>query len=256
MGVAVEGDAVGPEVDHSLQRAIEADDVLLGQTVDEIQIDRPESCAPGFLDDGPRQLFALNPVHGLLNRLVEILHSDAHPVHSQVGEQGHGARRRAARVDLDGILAIRFELEMGGDDRHQLLQLIRLEERGRPSAPMELRQPAVAVQGFRHEPCFGRQVAEVLACPRMIPCHDLVAGTVEADRVAERQVNVHGQGARHGPETALAQPGTVGMLVESFDEPVRGGIRRVPGACMAVAPEYVGVDDQMALGYHRWLRAV
>ena len=80
VGVVIERDAVGGELEHLVDRLLERAAVLLGQAVDEVHVDGLEAVFAGGLHRGLRHLEGLDAVHGLLDVGVEVLDAEGHAV--------------------------------------------------------------------------------------------------------------------------------------------------------------------------------
>ena len=250
VGVAVERDAVGADIQHAVDRPLEALGVLFRKSVDQVHVDGLESGRPRLVHDGAGGFLALDPVDRLLHDRIEILDADAHPVHAKLAEQADRARHDAPRIDLDRVLARCVELEMAGDDAHQLTELLRVQEGRRSTTPVQLGQTAVTVERIRYKRRLASEIGQVSIGPAVVARHDLVARAIETDGVAERQVDIERERPADSADTPLRKPRLVDVLVERFHESVRGRIRRVPRAVVGELPEDVRIDHEGLLRYH------
>jgi len=102
VGVSVEGDAVGTQRPHLLDRAREALRRLLGQAVDEVGVDGRVAQLAGALHQSLDHPERLDPVHRILHIGVEVLHADAHAVEAEAPERRDPRRVQAARSSSRG----------------------------------------------------------------------------------------------------------------------------------------------------------
>ncbi|MNQ77702.1 hypothetical protein D3C85_925860 [compost metagenome] len=93
------------QLDHLLDRARETLDALLGQAVDQVDVDRAKLQGTGCFDDGAGLVQALQAVDGALYHRVEVLYADADPVEAQLTQQAHGRPVGFAGVDFDAVVA-------------------------------------------------------------------------------------------------------------------------------------------------------
>ena len=190
VSVVVDGQTIRREGQDLLKRPVEADDVLLGEAVDQIHTDRLETMGTGCVDDQLGLFLALHPIDGLLHIRVEILDADAHAVEAQLGKQRNGGFIHLAGVDLNGVLAIRHQRKVLLHDRHQLAQLVVGQEGGRAPAQVKLQDFPRPLQAGNLEINFLFQIIQVLGRATVVLRDDLVAGAVVADRIAEGDVEV------------------------------------------------------------------
>jgi len=190
MRVAVERNAVGRQFEHALKRAVEADDVLFGQAVDQIHADRAEAGGAGGVHHQPGFLETLLAVDGDLHVLGEILHADAHAVEAEIGEQFHGVEIDLARVDLDRIFPIGGKLEMLARRGDETAQFVMRKESRRATAQMQLRDLPRPAECRHMQANFAVDVIEILRRLAVILGDDLVTGAVIANRAAKGDVKV------------------------------------------------------------------
>jgi hypothetical protein len=78
---------------------------LLGQAVDQVDVDRAKLQGARRVDHGAGFFQALQAIDRTLHRRVEVLHADADAVEAQLAQQAHGRPVGLARVDLDAVVA-------------------------------------------------------------------------------------------------------------------------------------------------------
>ena len=246
--VGVQRDAVGPQLGHLGQRAVEGFGRLLGQAVDQVDVDRLEADLARRGDQGKHLLGRLDAVHRLLHDGVEILHAERQAVEAQLRQVAQPLGRHGARVDLDGVFAPRHQAEVAPQHGHQLAQLVVAEEGGRAAAQVQLADGLAGADARHVQVHLAAQVAQVGRAAVVVLGDDLVAGAVVAQRFAERNVHVQRQRQRHGGRAgaALLQRLDVIGLAERLDEAVR---RRVRGVAR---PGHVEFGEQFGGdGLHR-----
>ena len=116
----------------------------------------------------------------------------------------------------------------------------------RATAPMQLLDPRLIAEQLSLQTDLALEIIQVGGSLRGLSGDDLVARAVEANRVAERNVNVEGKRTAHRPEISLAGPSAVGIGAKRLDEAVRGRIRCVPGP-VAIEPA-----DQIEIDFERF----
>ena len=145
--------------------------------------------APG-VDHGARLLVALDAIDRALHQGIEVLHPDRQAIEPEAREMLDARGIGLPRVDLDRVLALGGEVERGAQLRHQALAIGLGEEGRRAAAPMHLADFPVAIDRGCDEVYLAHQVVHVLRAPGAVLRCDLVARAVEAQRVAEGDVNV------------------------------------------------------------------
>jgi len=101
MRIAVKRDAIWPHLNHAIQRAMKTNNVLFGQAIDEVNVDRRKAVGTGGINGGSGFRFALNAIDRTLHLLIKILHAHTHAVKTQPGEGFNLVRIHGARIDLD-----------------------------------------------------------------------------------------------------------------------------------------------------------
>jgi len=190
MRVVVNRQAIGRKLDDFIERVVEADDILLGQAVDQIDRQSLEAELTRGVHHHAGFVEALNAIHGLLHARIEILHTDTHAVETQLREQANGLAVDFARIDFDGIFAIGQHLEMLPGHFHQAAHLVVGQEGGGATAPMQLDHFTRAVERLGLQGHFLAEILQVLGRTAMILGNNLVTGAVIADGIAERDVKV------------------------------------------------------------------
>jgi hypothetical protein len=180
-------------------------------------------------------------VHGDLHLLVKVLHAEAQAVEAQFPEHGQALCGDGARVDLDRIFAARFHAEMLAQQGHQRAQLVVGEEGGRAAPQVQLADGLALAAMGRMQGHLACQVVQVDGGAIVVARHDLVAGAVVAQRLAERHMHIQRQrhGARCGTRFALLKRQDIVLGTESLYETVGRGERGVSG------PRYVEATQQL-----------
>ena len=229
VGVVIERDAVGGELEHLVDRLLERAAVLLGQAVDEVHVDGLEAVFAGGLHRGLRHLEGLDAVHGLLDVGVEVLDAEGHAVEAQIVQVLDLVGVAGARVNLDRELAALGEREALRERLHHERELVVREEGRRAAAEVELLELGGARDGLLHEVGFAADHLDVLGAAGVVARDDLVAAAVEADVVAEGNVHVEREVGGLLRVSAAGEGLAVVFGTEARVESVGGRIRRVAG---------------------------
>ncbi|MNQ78217.1 hypothetical protein D3C85_931210 [compost metagenome] len=212
---------------------------LLGQPVDQVDIDRAELQGARRIDHRAGFLQTLQAIDRALHRRIEVLQADADPVETQFAQQAHGRPVGFTRVDLDAVIAglVLQQIEMLAQVRHQLAQLVVAEKGRRAAAKVQLLDFLGRVEVAGDQLDFLLQPLQVGQGATTILGDDLVAGAVVANVRAERHMHVERQRAQG--LAAVAQ----GMKqVEGADLTVKLHGRRIRGVAR---PRQVVAADQI-----------
>ncbi|MNZ43654.1 hypothetical protein D3C78_612610 [compost metagenome] len=245
VGVVEHRQAVGLQADHFFDGAGKAFRGLLGQAVDQVEVDRAELQGARGFDQGAGLLQALQAVDRALHGRVEVLHAQADAVETQLAEQAHGRPVGFARVDLDAVVAgvVVQQVEVLAQGGHQLAQFHMAEESWRTAAEMQLLDTLFRVEVAGDQLDFLLQALQVGRGAATVLGDDLVAGAVVADVGAERHMHVQRQWARGS--TAFAQ-GVEQVERAHFAVQLHGG--RVGGVAwpgQIVAADQVGIPTKV-----------
>ena len=134
------------------------------------------------------------------------------------------------------------ELEVGAQQIPHHAQLVVGEERGRAAAPVHLAHAAVVACERGLHPDLHAQVVQVTGGAGLVARDHLVAAAVEADRVAEGQVDVERERLVHRADQARAHGLLEGLRVEGLDEAVRRRVAGVARAQLVEALHEIEVD--------------
>ncbi len=182
--------AVRAHREQSPERIGPAEDRLLGEAVNQVDVEAPEtelSCLIHQLRDGIR---ALAPANDGENRGIEVLHTDREPIEAETTQQldlrstGHVGR------DLDGDLGLCLDIEAALDGTPEPLDLQFVQRGGRSPAPVDLDQTAPAAEALGYQIQLRLQGLEVFIDLEAIALHDHVAAAEIAHRPAEREMHV------------------------------------------------------------------
>jgi hypothetical protein len=139
--IVVAGDAVRAQADHLAQGLAHAAVVLVRQAVDQVEAQGAEAVGAHGLDEVRDLVVGLQPVHGLLHALVEVLDTEADAVEADPLEKRYRRRRYGARVDFDRVLPVALveQAEIARQRMHELRDLTVVEVGRRAAAPVHLR---------------------------------------------------------------------------------------------------------------------
>ena len=233
VGVGVQRNPVGPQAGHLGHRGRKRLGRLKRQPVDQVGVDGGEANLAGGVHQLAHLLKGLLTVDGALDIGIEVLHAEADPVESHVRQRLQARCAGGAGIHLNRHLAVLGKPEMLPNRPHQACQLRICQEGGGPPAQVQLRDRLRRPHDGRVQGHFALQRSQVRRCALMAARHHLVAGAVVADGLAERDVDIQGQGGRrtHALATgALAQRAHVQLCIERLLEPVGRRVGRVPRA--------------------------
>jgi len=206
---------------------------LQRQAVDQVGVDRLVAQFARGLHQFEHAFVGLHTVYGALHVGVEVLHAEAHPVEAERAKVRQALRRDGARVDLDRHLGPGRNAERTTERADHARQFGVRQEGGRAAAEVKLRYHRRAAECIGIQGDLGVQRVQVLTGALVVLGDDLVAGAVVAQRLAERDVNVHRQRrvrTHDGTLGALVQHAQAVMGTKGFDETVCGGVGGVAGA--------------------------
>ena len=238
MRVCVQRDAVGPQRRELFHRARERFRGLARQAMDQVDVDRIEADRARRLHQRGHLVERLHAVHRALHVGVEVLHAETQSVEAQAAQMHQALGRDGARVDLDRTLRARREVEGRAQRPHQALELDIGQEGRCATAQVQLRQRLVAAQHLDLQGQLTFECAEIGSGALVVAGDDLVAGAVEADRLAKRNMHVdrqrrapaHQAAARCTGAGALGQRLAVLGRAEGVDKSIRRRVRGVAGA--------------------------
>ena len=224
-------------------------DGLVRQAVDQVHVDGTETERARLLEHGEGFGLALNPVHRLLHRGLEILHAHAQTIEAETAQHRQRLRTDLARVHLDAVftLVVITQAEMLTRDVHQLPHFIMTDEGRRAAAPVQLLHRARAVEQFRLQGDLAMQPPQIRRGALAVLGDDLVAGAVETDGVAERQMKIQRQRTRG--RSLIAAFGLVAVirLGETRMELHCRRIRGVARSALVVAAQQFGVKNDLVI---------
>jgi len=96
--------AIGLQADHFLDGAGKGFGRLLGQAVDQVDIDRAKLQGARGIDHGPGLFQALQAIDRPLHVRVKVLQADADTVEAQFTQQAHGRPVGFPRVYFDTVV--------------------------------------------------------------------------------------------------------------------------------------------------------
>ncbi len=240
--IAEDRDAVRPHADDRIERAREAFDALIRQAVDQIDAHRFEAVLTCGMKHGFHHRARLDAVDRALHAFVEILHAEAQPIEAEFAQQRDRLRRCLARIDLDRIFGA-----FVGDERevfccrgHQFAHFTVREEGRRVAAPVKLSDGARGIDECGLHGKFVLHAIEIGPRVGAVLRRDLVAAAVEANRVAERDVEVERQ---VGIQRTLIRRAMVMRGIESVGELDGGRIGRLARTVGVIAFEQVRAEQ-------------
>ena len=205
----------------SSERTLHRLERLVGQAVDQVEIDAHEAQFAALLDHLAHHLNRLDALHVLLHARVEILHAERGAVEAEAAQRFKRFARGDARVELHRDFGVVRQRETVGDRGVQPLDLARRQVGRRAAAPVNLPQRRFLAERARQIADLALQCADVrlgalrraLFAARL---GDARAGAIAAKLLAKRNVDVERQvtriRARPARRTHLVRIGGVHIL--------------------------------------------
>ena len=151
--VAEEGDAIGREFENLVHGVGEAVRRLVGQAVDQIDIDAVEAELAGGEEQIAGHFERLNAMDGFLHIGVKILDAHAKAIEAELAESFEMFEGGDARVDLDANFGIRREMEIFTREAEEVFDLGGRQIGWCATAPVKLDDRAIfgntAADAFR-----------------------------------------------------------------------------------------------------------
>src|SRR5579859_6120853 len=253
VGVAEESDAVGSEFEDLLDGVGEGFGGLVGEAVDEIDVDAIEAEDASGLDQAGGEFEGLDAVDGFLDERMKILDAHTEAVETELAKNFEMFAAGDAGIDFDADFSVGSESEMFASEAEEVFDLRGRQVSGSAAAPMELSDGTLAGDVAADASHFALQDFEVRRCDALIFLDDDVAGAEEAQALAKGDVHVERNGGF----------GAVGFFMDFFEvggaEGIvpnrRGGIAGVAGAGTVVAPEKLFADAKLfAHVLQAWIR--
>ena len=229
VGIAVDGHAARAQGGDAVQRMGQRLQRLLGQAVDEVDVDGLEVERAGMLHQAHEHLFGLDAVDGNLDRRIEILHAQADAVEPHAPDVGESGVVHRAGVDLDGTLGLGLQADLGVERGQEFGQFVIAEEGGGATAQVKLRNPDIPMQVSGVKADFLLQGLQIGHGSGMVSGTDAVARAIMADGLAEGDMDVDGDGLPRLAQGAVVQPPGLFLGVEGLGEMIRRGVGGVPG---------------------------
>ena len=243
VGVAEEGDAIGSEGDDLVDGVGKAIGGLVGEAVDEVDVDAVEAEVACGEYEIARQFERLDAVDGLLDFGVEVLDAHAESVEAEIAKDDEMVAGGDAGVDFDADFGFGREGEVFASIGEEIVDLRRSEIGGSAAAPMELHDFARAIDIFADAGDFGFEDVDVRRGNGFIFLDDYVAGAEEAEAFAKGDVHVEGDGALRCVGFGVDLLEIVGA--ERIVPDGSGGIARVTRARAIVFCEEVFADAEL-----------
>ncbi|MNZ69177.1 hypothetical protein D3C78_874690 [compost metagenome] len=241
VGVVEHRKAVGLQADDFFDSAVEVFGGLLGQAVDQVDVDRAELQGARGIDHRSGFLQALQAIDRPLYRRVEILQADTDAIEAQFPQQAHGRPVRFPGVDFDAVVAriVIQQVEVLAQLRHQLAQFV-MAEKGRGAATeVQLFDFLVRVQVAGDQLDFLFQALQVGLGAAAILGDDFVAGAVVADVRAKRHVHIQRERA---PGLAAVAQGVEQVERADLAVELHGGrVRGVAWSRQVITADQIGV---------------
>ena len=234
VGVGVQRDPVRTQRGDLGDGAVERFGGLARQAVDEVDVDRREAEGAGRRHQVAHELERLLAVHRLLHVRLEVLDAQAEAVESELAQVRQPPCVDGARVDLDRQFGLRREMEVQAQDAHELGELRIAQEGRRAAAQVQLRHRSARAELFDDQRHLVVQRLEIGRRALVVAGDHLVARAVVAKRLAEGDVDVHGQGRadRFGRDVPCPEGRIELRRAEAIAEAIRGRIGGVarPGS--------------------------
>ena len=183
-------DSVGPHLHALPDRSLERLDRLVRQTVDQVEIDTTDPGASQSLDRAPHHVWRLDAVDRGLHLFVELLNPEACPVEPDHADPLDHFIAERARIAFDGDFRVIRVVEAARDFLHNPLEVVRLQRRRRPTAPVQMVDLHARGQDTGDEVDLPRQHVDILL-DRLVARGELhVATAIPAKLPAERHVEI------------------------------------------------------------------
>src|SRR3990167_3108096 len=132
-------------------------------------------------------------------------------------------------------------------DVHQLLDFIVAEEGRRSAAPVQLLHDTRAVEKLSLHGDLAMQAAEVRRSPLAVLGHDLVAGTIKTNGVAEREVEKKQKRTRGRRLVGAFRPRAIIRFVEIGVELHCRRIRGITWSALVVTAKQFGIKNYLMI---------
>jgi hypothetical protein len=205
VGIAEQRDALGGQLDDGAQGLGEAQLVLAGQAVDDVDVDVAEAERARLADEPLRLRAALVAMDRVLDRRREVLDAHRERGKARRGERLELARRRVAWIELHGSARRGGDVEVALDRREQAAQRVRRQEVRRAAAERDLGDRERRAELLGVERHLGGEHVDIDVAARDVACGDDVAAAVPAQALAERDVHVQRGGAIRAHRFELAR---------------------------------------------------
>src|ERR1700722_12476147 len=244
MGVAVHGYPGRPHGDDAVQRPGKGGYGLQRQSVNQVEIDRPEAETADQIIDSRNRCLGLDPVHGSLHIFVEILYAQTNAMEAKTGQQPQDLCIGAARIDLDGEIAIfgAAQPELAVELVDDLDQTLFRQVGRRASAEMQLIDDSVGGEISAAHRNFVEETTGIVIDAAHLTRDDLIASAIEAGAGAERNMDVYGQRLTFARTAAAGR--SLGVLVgrDAVGELLRGWIGGVSRTFPIVAAHAASIE--------------
>src|SRR5882724_9830240 len=252
VGVAEEGDAIGSELNDFIHRVCEAVGRLIGQAVDQVDVDAVEAEIASGEEQVARHFERLNAVDGFLHFGVKILNAHAEAVEAELAQGFEMLARGDPRVDFDADFGIRRKMEMFASETEEILDLRGRQVGGRAAAPMELHDGTVFRNTAADALRLALEDAKIGRRNRFVLLDDDVARAKKAEAFAERDVHVE-RDRRFRAFRFFVHSYEV-VRAESVIPNGRGGIARIAGAgAIVFGEEFLSDAELFAHFLQAWM---
>src|SRR5579859_6803315 len=138
VGVAEQSDAVGSEFEDLVDGVGEGFGGLVGEAVDEIDVDAIEAEFASGLDEGGGEFEGLDTVDGFLDERMKILDAHTEAVETELAKNFEMFAAGDAGIDFDADFSVGSESEMFASEAEEVFDLRGRQVSGSAAAPMEL----------------------------------------------------------------------------------------------------------------------
>jgi len=192
VGVTEKSDAVGSEFEDLIDGVGESFCGLVGEAVDEVDVDAIEAEIAGGLDEIAGELERLDAMNCFLNERMKILDAHAEAVETELAESFEMLAAGDAGIDFDADFSVGRESEMFAREAVQIFDLRRSEIGGSAAAPVELDDRAIFGDATADALRFALEDFEVRRCDALVFLDDDVACAEKAKALAKGKVHVEG----------------------------------------------------------------
>ncbi len=200
----------------------------MGQSINQIDIDRLEARFAAQVEYRSGHLIRLNAMDRFLYDQVEILNAHGYPVESQAPEHLDLGFRSCARVHLDADFRVLCEGKAVPDVVKEVLHLGGTEIGWRAAAPMQLHHGPGMIESQCNRVDFPTELLEIRVQHFVVFVDHDIAAAEKAKALAEREVNINRDRRRRLSGIGFDKSPLKIVRAESIDPLGSGGVAGVP----------------------------